>query len=82
MTGMCMIEFCQKYNVAPLTIGARLRYRTFVDNDTLGNVNSRMGPRTAGWKDDPLYKNQKFWLMPEHPDYEEARKPIYERGIK
>ena len=78
--GKTIVEICKELYIHPVALILREKsHGTVYCEDTLKNVGTyrnRKVPKylnTKHWTELPHFKGDKYWLMPEHPDYKEQR---------
>lgn len=78
--GKTIVEICKELYIHPVALNLREKtHGNVYCEDTLKNVGTyrnRKVPKylnTKHWTELPHFKGDKYWLMPEHPDYKEQR---------
>ena len=77
--GKTVVEISEELYMHPVALALREKTHDSVYcEDTLKstknrNVKSEQNKHTKHWRELPHYKGDKFWLMPDHPDYQAER---------
>lgn len=78
--GKTIVEICKELYIHPVALNLREKnHGNVYCEDILKDVctyRNRKVPKykhTKHWTELPHYKGDKFWLMPEHPDYQSQR---------
>jgi len=77
--GKTIVEICNELYIHPVALAQRESiHKNVYCEDTLSNTNNRniKIPKykdTKHWTELAHYQGDRFWLMPEHPDYQKER---------